>query len=138
MRPEVPMITLKGRRRAGGTRGRACSDGPRLPMRNKIDGMLAAVMATTEVINATGEDLLWRGVFLQKFPHDLLWGRLWPLVAFSLWHLVPQMILPSRLGRWRLVLGAGLVDSVSAFSALGEAEASATAWFLTWRQIHAE
>jgi membrane protease YdiL (CAAX protease family) len=34
------------------------------PNRNKIDGMLAAVMATTGVINATGEELLWRGVFL--------------------------------------------------------------------------
>ena len=102
-----------------------------LPNRNKIDGMLAAVMATTGVINATGEELLWRGVFLQEFPHDLLRGRLWPLVGFSLWHLVPQMILPSRLGRWRFMLGAGLVGSVSAFSAW-EAEASATAWFLTW------
>jgi len=38
-----------------------------LPNRNKIDGMLAAVMATTGVINATGEELLWRGVFLQEF-----------------------------------------------------------------------
>jgi membrane protease YdiL (CAAX protease family) len=88
-----------------------------LPNRIKIDGMLAAVMATTGVINATGEELLWRGIFLQEFPHDLLRGRLWPLVGFSLWHLVPQMILPSRLGRWRFMLGAGLVGSVSAFSA---------------------
>ena len=29
-----------------------------LPNRNKIDGRLAAVMATTGVINATGEELL--------------------------------------------------------------------------------
>ncbi len=53
-----------------------------LPNRNKIDGSLAAVMATTGLINSAGEE--WRGVFLQEFPHDLLRGRLWPLVGFSL------------------------------------------------------
>jgi hypothetical protein len=29
-------------------------------------------MATTGVINATGEELLWRGVFLEPLPHDLV------------------------------------------------------------------
>ncbi|HEX3195982.1 MAG TPA: CPBP family glutamic-type intramembrane protease [Propionibacteriaceae bacterium] len=88
-----------------------------LPNRNKIDGAPAAVMATTGLINSAGEELLWRGVFLQEFPHDLLRGRPWAPVGFSLWHLVPQMILPSRLGRRRFMLGAGLIGSVSAFSA---------------------
>jgi membrane protease YdiL (CAAX protease family) len=88
-----------------------------LPNRNKIDGTLAAVMATTELINAAGEELLWRGVFLQEFPHDLLRGGCGRLSGSLFWHLVPQTILPSRLGRWRFMLGAGLVGSVSAFSA---------------------
>jgi hypothetical protein len=88
-----------------------------LPNRNKIDGRLATVMVAAGVINGTGEELLWRGVFLEKFPGEPIRGLLWPLVGFSLWHLVPQMILESRLGRWRFVLGAALVGSVSAMSA---------------------
>lgn len=88
-----------------------------LPNRKSIDTRVAIVMAATGVINATGEELLWRGVFLEAFPNDPIRGLLWPLVGFSLWHLAPQIILPSRLGRWRFVLGAGLVGSASAMSA---------------------
>lgn len=88
-----------------------------LPNRNKIDGRLAAVMIVAGVINGAGEELLWRGVFLEEFPNEPIQGLLWPLVGFSLWHLAPQMILPSRLGRWRFVLGAALVGSMSAMSA---------------------
>jgi hypothetical protein len=60
---------------------------------------------------------LWRGVFLKEFLNDSLRGLLWSLVGFSLWHLAPQMILPSRHGRWPFVLGAALVGSASAISA---------------------
>lgn len=88
-----------------------------LPNRKKIDMPVALVMAATGVINGTGEELLWRGLFLELFPNDPLRGLLWPLVGFSLWHLAPQMILPSRLGRWPFLLGAALVGSASAFSA---------------------
>lgn len=88
-----------------------------LPNRHKIDAKIAAVMAMTGVINATGEELLWRGVFLEEFPDDVLLGMLWPLMGFSFWHLAPQMILPSRLGRGRFVLGAAFVGAASAFSA---------------------
>jgi membrane protease YdiL (CAAX protease family) len=88
-----------------------------LPKRSEINKPLAAVLATSGVINATGEELLWRGVFLEELPNDLLRGMVWPLVGFSLWHLVPQMILPSHIGRWRFVLGAALIGSVSTFSA---------------------
>jgi membrane protease YdiL (CAAX protease family) len=88
-----------------------------LPNRKKIDARVAAVMVAAGLLNATGEELLWRGVFLEEFPHDLARGMLWPLVGFSLWHLAPQIILPSRLGRWRFVLGAAFVGSTSAVSA---------------------
>jgi membrane protease YdiL (CAAX protease family) len=88
-----------------------------LPNREKIDMPVALVMAAAGVINGTGEELLWRGVFLEQFPNDLLRGLLWPLAGFSLWHLAPQMIFPSRLGRWRFLMGAALVGSMSAISA---------------------
>jgi membrane protease YdiL (CAAX protease family) len=88
-----------------------------LPNRSKVNKTLATVMTMSGVINATGEELLWRGVFLEEFPNDLLRGMVWPLVGFSLWHVAPQMILPARGGRWRFVLGAALIGSVSTFSA---------------------
>jgi membrane protease YdiL (CAAX protease family) len=88
-----------------------------VPNRTKIDATVALVMAAAGVINGTGEELLWRGVFLEEFPDDRLRGLIWPLVGFSLWHLAPQMILPSRHGRWPFVLGSTLVGSASAISA---------------------
>jgi membrane protease YdiL (CAAX protease family) len=88
-----------------------------LPNRKQIDGSVAVIMAATGALNATGEELLWRGVFLERFPGDVVRGLLWPLVGFSFWHLAPQMILPSRMGRWRFVLGSIFVGAVSAVSA---------------------
>jgi hypothetical protein len=91
-----------------------------LPNRNKIDGTLAAVMATTELINAAGEELLWRGVFLQEFPHDLLrggCGRSYHRRSCLLgWAVGGSCWVPVWSARYRRL-------------ALGEAEASATAWF---------
>jgi hypothetical protein len=43
------------------------------------------------MLNGTGEELLWRSVFLEAFPNHPLRGLLWPLVGFSLWHFTPQM-----------------------------------------------
>jgi predicted cobalt transporter CbtA len=62
---------------------------------------VAAVMIGSAAVNAVGEELLWRGVFLHQFPGDVVRGSLWPLAAFSIWHLAPQIVLPSRMGRWR-------------------------------------
>jgi CAAX prenyl protease-like protein len=84
-----------------------------LPQRHAITPRLAAVMLGSAVVNAVGEELLWRGVFVATFPGDVLKGAAWPLAGFTLWHLAPQRILPSRLGRWRFVAGAALVGAVS-------------------------
>jgi hypothetical protein len=87
------------------------------PRREDVDGRTAAVMVSTGVLNAAGEELLWRGVFVETFPTDVLRGALWPLAGFALWHLAPQLILPSSMGRSRFVLGAALVGAASTFSA---------------------
>jgi membrane protease YdiL (CAAX protease family) len=81
-----------------------------------VDLPTAAVMVSTGVVNGIGEELLWREVFLEEFPEDVLRGALWPLVGFALWHLAPQVILPSRRGRWRFVAGAAVVGACSTFS----------------------
>jgi hypothetical protein len=64
-----------------------------------------------------GEELLWREMFVEEFPDDVLRGALWPLVGFALWHLAPQIILPSRRGRWPFLAGATVVGAASTFSA---------------------
>lgn len=87
-----------------------------LPNRRGVTGLVAAVMIGSGVVNAVGEELLWRGLFVHEFPEDLLRGAAWPLAGFSIWHLAPQIVLPSQMGRWKFVLGAALVGSVSALS----------------------
>jgi membrane protease YdiL (CAAX protease family) len=74
-------------------------------------------MIGTGAVNAVAEELLWRGVFVQEFPDDIIRGTVWPLAGFSIWHLAPQIVLPSQMGRWKFVLGAALVGSASAISA---------------------
>jgi hypothetical protein len=85
-----------------------------VPEVGRIDRPVAAVMVSTATVNAVGEELLWRGLFLDRYPDDRVRGALWPLVGFSLWHLAPQSILPSHRGRWPFVVGAAVVGAVSA------------------------
>jgi membrane protease YdiL (CAAX protease family) len=95
--------------------GAACTE--LVPRRRLVDGRVLAVMIGSAAVNATAEELLWRGMFLEVFPDDLRWGTLWPLAGFSLWHLAPQIVLPSRHGRAGFVLGAAVVGAASAFAA---------------------
>jgi hypothetical protein len=88
-----------------------------LPHRRLIDGPVAGVMVGTAAVNAVGEELLWRGVFLVEFPTDVVRGAVWPLTGFTAWHLAPQLVLPSLLGRWRFLLGAAWVGAAATASA---------------------
>jgi membrane protease YdiL (CAAX protease family) len=85
-----------------------------LPRRQLVDRRVLGTMIGSAAVNATAEELLWRGMFLDVFPEDPVRGSLWPLAGFSLWHLAPQIIFPSRRGRWRFVAGAAVVGAASA------------------------
>jgi membrane protease YdiL (CAAX protease family) len=85
-----------------------------VPRRRQVNRRVLAATAGTAVLNATAEELLWRGMFLEAFPDDPVRGALWPLAGFSLWHLAPQIVLPSRHGRAAFVLGAAIVGAASA------------------------
>jgi Type II CAAX prenyl endopeptidase Rce1-like len=87
-----------------------------LPRRRLVDRRVLATMVGAAAVNATAEELLWRGMFLEVFPEDPVRGSLWPLAGFSLWHLAPQFVLPSRHGRADFVLGAAVVGAASAFT----------------------
>lgn len=48
------------------------------------------------VLIGFGEELLWRGVYLQLFD-GLVTAMLWPALAFALWHLAPLSVRPNSL-----------------------------------------
>jgi membrane protease YdiL (CAAX protease family) len=81
------------------------------PHRRLVDRRTAAVMIGTAAVNAVGEELLWRGTFLDQFRGDVIRGAVWPLAGFTVWHLAPQLILPSSRGRAGFLLGAAVVGA---------------------------
>ena len=59
-------------------------------------------IATIELIavaNAALEELLWRGVYATLWPEDAVLGWAWPAIGFGAWHLAPQVIHPSSMGK---------------------------------------
>jgi membrane protease YdiL (CAAX protease family) len=62
------------------------------------------------LVNATAEEVLWRGVYTATFPNRLVLGYLYPTVGFALSHYAPQSVFPSRYpgGASSFVLSAGL------------------------------
>jgi membrane protease YdiL (CAAX protease family) len=67
--------------------------------------------AALAVVNATAEEVLWRGVYRDAFPDDRRLGLWYPAVGFGLWHVAPQAVFPNPRpgGAASLVAVAGLV-----------------------------
>lgn len=67
--------------------------------------LLSAVLA---LVNASAEELLWRGAFVRAFPQQPVLGFLLPTLGFAVWHIAPQIALPStrRGGVGAFVAGA--------------------------------
>jgi membrane protease YdiL (CAAX protease family) len=85
-----------------------------LPKWRSVDRKLAGMMVGSALVNAVGEELLWRGAYLDTFPGDVWRGAIWPWAGFTLWHLAPQIVLPSHHGRAGFLGGAALVGAASA------------------------
>ena len=80
-----------------------------------LDGADLAQLATAgalAAVNATGEELLWRGLFVASFPDDPVRGWLWPAAGFTAWHLAPVSVhRPRRPGAFlagSALVGAGM------------------------------
>jgi uncharacterized protein len=72
----------------------------------------AAVLALAwliAVVNASLEELFWRGVYIRLFPGRLVAGWLYPAVLFALWHISPTSIRGSTIV---LVSGAAYLGLV--------------------------
>jgi membrane protease YdiL (CAAX protease family) len=80
---------------------------PALGQADPVQVTTAAVLAT---VNATGEELLWRGVFVASWPDDPVRGWLWPAVGFTAWHLAPMSVRPPRQPR-AFLAGAALIGA---------------------------
>jgi membrane protease YdiL (CAAX protease family) len=48
------------------------------------------------VVNAVGEEVLWRGAFLRRARSRRGPAALWPVVGFALWHYAPLSVHPNR------------------------------------------
>jgi hypothetical protein len=67
-----------------------------LPGLGQADPAQLATAGALAAVNATGEELLWRGLFVVGFPDDPVRGWLWPAAGFTAWHLAPTSVRPAR------------------------------------------
>jgi membrane protease YdiL (CAAX protease family) len=74
----------------------------------------AAIIALSlliAIVNATAEEILWRGTYAAVFRDSRLWGWLYPTLGFAVWHFAPQSVFPNPApgGSTALVVVAGIV-----------------------------
>ena len=74
-----------------------------------IDAATGAAMAASVLVNAVGEELFWRGVFMQELADRRRLAMVWPVIGFAARHLAPELVLPSPIGAaaFRPRLGGG-------------------------------
>jgi hypothetical protein len=77
------------------------------------DRMLLA-LAGYAVVNATLEEVFWRGLYARVFPDDAMRGVLYPAVGFAMWMLVPMSLYPpwnavDALSVFTVALSVGLL-----------------------------
>jgi len=66
--------------------------------------------------NGFFEELLWRGVYMELFPHRIDLRMIWPTVAFALWHYAPGVASANR-NVWGLIAGAAALGFVQSLLA---------------------
>jgi membrane protease YdiL (CAAX protease family) len=67
-----------------------------LPRRREADATLVTTALALAAVNATAEEVLWRGVFVELFPERWALAVLYPAVGFTLWHIAPVMGQPDK------------------------------------------
>jgi membrane protease YdiL (CAAX protease family) len=74
------------------------------------------LLLSTTFGNGFFEEVLWRGVYMELFPHNMLFRIVWPSIWFALWHYIPGSVSPNGnvLG---LMIGAGLMAFYLSFLA---------------------
>ncbi|MBD3185571.1 CPBP family intramembrane metalloprotease [Candidatus Bathyarchaeota archaeon] len=55
--------------------------------------LLIAVAIPATILNGTCEEIYWRGLYTHAFKNKPIIGWIYPAACFSLWHLVPQVVV---------------------------------------------
>lgn len=66
--------------------------------------------------NGFFEEVLWRGMYLELFPQNILLGMLWPSLWFALWHYAPVSIAPDG-NVAGMIIGSGMMGLYLSFLA---------------------
>lgn len=82
---------------------------PFIPYLCKLTPLIAIVSLLTALVNGTGEELFWRGVYIKYFPNNLFLGYLYPTFMFALWHISPRAVQSNSVGTFSFILGALLM-----------------------------
>lgn len=74
------------------------------------------LLVSTNIGNGFFEEVLWRGVYLELFPTNILLSMLWPSLWFALWHYIPGSVAPdgNTIG---LMIGSGFMGFYLSFLA---------------------
>jgi membrane protease YdiL (CAAX protease family) len=75
------------------------------------------LLVSTNFGNGFFEEVLWRGVYMELFPGNILFRIVWPNIWFALWHYVPGSVF-SRGTVLGLMIGSGLMGFYLSFLAL--------------------
>ena len=65
---------------------------------------LLMIAIPVAIINGICEEVLWRGLYVRAFSTNLVLAVVYPSIGFALWHISPQLVLPSESGVWPFVL----------------------------------
>lgn len=81
---------------------------------DKPQAWVFLLLLTTNFGNGFFEELLWRGVYLEFFPKNLMLGMIWPSLWFALWHYAPGSINPDG-NVFGLMVGSGIMGFYLSF-----------------------
>ncbi len=67
-----------------------------IPSINEATLTLILLAVPTSLVHGVGEEALWRGLYIKSYPKNIFLGVIYPSVAFALWHLSPQIVVPAE------------------------------------------
>ena len=74
------------------------------------------MLVSTNFGNGFFEEVLWRGLYMELFPNNLILRIVWPSIWFGLWHYAPGSV-SSTGNAAGLMIGAGLMGFYLSFLA---------------------
>ena len=88
-----------------------------VPSINEATLNLIILAVPIALVHGVGEEALWRGLYIKTFPKNIALGVIFPSIAFALWHVSPQIVIPAEniLGFVASTLFLGLSYAIIAY-----------------------